>query len=245
MDLYLKKKIIVIAGGSGGIGLQASKLFLKEGSILIIIDKKKPSIKSKNKNLFFYQSNLSSEKSIQLVVKNIIKKFKKIDVLVNSIGIFSNSDVLALSEKKIINIFHKNFIISTILTKYFLRLMLKQQSGKIINIGSMAGQNGGVFAGDFYSASKAALINFTKSIAKKYGNYNVYCNCVNPGPLESKMTKMWPKKIKRDLIKNFKIKNGKNLGDVRDIGNIILFLASENSRLIQGAEINANGGLVI
>lgn len=245
MDLYLKKKIIVIAGGSGGIGLQASKLFLKEGSILIIIDKKKPSIKSKNKNLFFYQSNLSSEKSIQLVVKTIIKKFKKIDVLVNSIGIFSNSDVLALSEKKIINIFHKNFIISTILTKYFLRLMLKQQSGKIINIGSMAGQNGGVFAGDFYSASKAALINFTKSIAKKYGKYNVYCNCVNPGPLESKMTKMWPKKIKRDLIKNFKIKNGKNLGDVRDIGNIILFLASENSRLIQGAEINANGGLVI
>ena len=166
-------------------------------------------------------------------------------MLVNSIGIFSNSDVLALSEKKIINIFHKNFIISTILTKYFLRLMLKQQSGKIINIGSMAGQNGGVFAGDFYSASKAALINFTKSIAKKYGNYNVYCNCVNPGPLESKMTKMWPKKIKRELIKNFKIKNGKNLGDVRDIGNIILFLASENSRLIQGAEINANGGLVI
>ena len=59
------------------------------------------------------------------------------------------------------------------------------------------------------------------------------------------MTKMWPKKIKRDLIKNFKIKNGKNLGDVKDIGNIILFLASENSRLIQGAEINANGGLVI
>ncbi len=245
MDLYLNKKIIVIAGGSGGIGLEACKLFLKEGSILIIIDKNKPSIKLRNKNLFFYKSNLSNEKSMKIIVKNIIKKFKKIDVLVNSIGIFSNKDILSLSEKKIFNIFQKNFVISTILTKFFLRSMIKKQEGKIINIGSMAGQNGGIFAGDLYSASKAALINFTKSVAKKYGKYNIHCNCINPGPLESKMTKIWPNKIKRNLISNFKIKNGNKFGDTKDIANIILFLASENSRLIQGSEINANGGLVI
>lgn len=123
--------------------------------------------------------------------------------------------------------------------------MIKNQKGKIINIASLAGQNGGIFAGDLYSVTKAALINFTKSIAKKYGSLNINCNCINPGPLESSMTKNWPKKIRNNLIKGFNIKNGRKLGDPKEIANIILFLASEKSRLIQGAEINANGGLNI
>ena len=70
----------------------------------------------------------------------------------------------------------------------------------------------GIFAGDLYSVSKASIINITKSIAKKYGKQNIYCNCINPGPLESKMTKSWPKKIKNNLIKQFNIKNLNNLG---------------------------------
>ena len=182
---------------------------------------------------------------LKKLLKVLLISLKKIDILINSIGEFSKEDILSLSEKKILNSFHRNFVISSILTKCFLSSMIKKQSGKIINIGSMAGQNGGIFAGDLYSASKAALINFTKSIAKKYGRYNIYCNCINPGPLESKMTKIWPKKIKEKLISNFKIRNGNNLGDTKDIAYIILFLASENSKLIQGTQINANGGLVI
>jgi 3-oxoacyl-[acyl-carrier protein] reductase len=245
MDLNLDKKIIVLAGGSGAIGLDACKLLLEEGSILIIIDKEKPLIKEKTKNLFFYQSKLSNEKSIKHVFNKILKKFKSIDVLINSIGVFSNKNILSLSEKEIINIFHTNFVITSILTKYFLKLMIKKRSGKIINIGSIAGQNGGIFAGDLYSVTKAALINFTKSIAKKYGKFNIYCNCINPGPLESKMTKNWPTKVRNNLIKGFNIKNEKKLGDTKEIANIILFLASEKSRLIQGSEINANGGINI
>lgn len=234
-----------MAGGSGAIGLNTCKLLLKEGSILIVIDKKKPLIKANKKNFFFYRSSLLNEKSIQNVVNKIINKNKNIDVLINSIGIFSNKSILNLSQKQISNIFYINFVITSMLTKYFLKHMIKKQKGKIINIASLAGQNGGIFAGDLYSVTKAALINFTKSIAKKYGRLNINCNCINPGPLESDMTKNWPKQIRNNLAKGFNIKNGKKLGDPKEIANIILFLASEKSRLIQGAEINANGGLNI
>lgn len=245
MNLDLNKKVIVMAGGSGAIGLNTCKLLLKEGSILIVIDKKKPSIKENKKNFFFYKSSLLNEKSIKNVVNKIINKNKNIDVLINSIGVFSNKSILNLSQKQISNIFYINFIITSMLTKYFLKHMIKKQKGKIINIASLAGQNGGIFAGDLYSVTKAAIINFTKSIAKKYGRLNINCNCINPGPLESDMTKNWPKKIRNNLAKGFNIKNGKKLGDPKEIANIILFLASEKSRLIQGAEINANGGLNI
>ena len=230
MNLDLNKKVIVMAGGSGAIGLNTCKLLLKEGSILIVIDKKKPLIKANKKNFFFYRSSLLNEKSIQNVVNKIINK---------------NKSILNLSQKQISNIFYINFVITSMLTKYFLKHMIKKQKGKIINIASLAGQNGGIFAGDLYSVTKAALINFTKSIAKKYGRLNINCNCINPGPLESDMTKNWPKQIRNNLAKGFNIKNGKKLGDPKEIANIILFLASEKSRLIQGAEINANGGLNI
>ena len=245
MELYLEKKIVLIAGGSGGIGLDACKLFLKEGSIVIIIDRTKPIIKFNHKNFFFFKSNLSNEKDIKNLVEKIIKKFKRVNILINSIGIFSSKDILSLSEKNISDLFHKNFIITSLLTKFILKTMLKNKDGKIINIGSIAGQNGGIFAGDLYSVSKASIINITKSIAKKYGKQNIYCNCINPGPLESKMTKSWPKKIKSNLIKQFNIKNLKNLGSTEDVANIILFLSSKRSKLIQGAEINANGGIII
>ena len=99
-------------------------------------------------------------------------------------------------------------------------------------------------ASNLYSISKAAIINLTKSIAKKYGKKNIICNCVNPGPLDTKMTKNWPKKIKQSLIKKYKVST-KSLGSAKDVANACLFLASDNSNYIQGSELNINGGLVI
>ena len=108
----------------------------------------------------------------------------------------------------------------------------------------MAGQNGGEYAGDLYSVSKAGIINLTKSIAKKFGRKNIICNCINPGPLEGNITKKWSKKTKQDLIKKYRI-NTKSLGKSSDISNTCLFLANDNANYIQGAELNINGGLVI
>ena len=108
----------------------------------------------------------------------------------------------------------------------------------------MAGQNGGEFAGDLYSISKAGIINITKSIAKKFGKRNIICNCINPGPLEGSITNKWSKKVKQNLIKKYKT-NRKSLGKPSDISNACIFLAEDSSNQIQGSELNINGGLVI
>ena len=151
---------------------------------------------------------------------------------------------MSLSEKNISDLFHKNFIITSLLTKFILKTMLKNKDGKIINIGSIAGQNGRILRVIYIRFLKLQLL-YNEINSKKYGKQNIYCNCINPGPLESKMTKSWPKKIKSNLIKQFNIKNLKNLGSTEDVANIILFLSSKRSKLIQGAEINANGGIII
>ena len=104
MELYLEKKIVLIAGGSGGIGLDACKLFLKEGSIVIIIDRTKPIIKFNHKNFFFFKSNLSNEKDIKNLVEKIIKKFKRVNILINSIGFFQ-AKIFCHYQKKIFLIY--------------------------------------------------------------------------------------------------------------------------------------------
>ena len=113
---------------------------------------------------------------------------------------------MSLSEKNISDLFHIKILLLPVLTKFILKTMLKNKDGKIINIGSMAGQNGGIFAGDLYSVSKASIINITKSIAKKYGKQNIYCNCINPEPFRIKNDKILAKKNKSNLIKQFNIK---------------------------------------
>jgi 3-oxoacyl-[acyl-carrier protein] reductase len=245
INIDLFKKIIIVSGGSGNLGSNLCKVLLDQGATVISIDKKIPRKYFKNKNFNFIKSNLKNSTNIQNVIKKILVKFKKIDVLINCLGIFSKKKILEINEKEIRKILYINFTISALLTKFSLKNMLKKKSGKIINITSIAGMNGGVYAGDIYAASKAALINLTKSIAKKYGKLNIFCNCINSGPFVSQMTKNWPESIKKKLSNSYKINNQGKLGDVKDIASIVLFLCSNNSRMMQGSEINASGGIYI
>lgn len=242
----MKKKIIIIAGGDGGIGFECVKTFLKADYKVIVLDKKNENKDYFDKNgVSYFKTSLKSEKNIKLILMKAKRKLGKADVLINCVGIFSNKSILKLELKEIENILRNNIMYPILLIKNFIKISTtKNNLIKIINIGSMAGQNGGEFAGDLYSVSKAGIINLTKSIAKKYGRKNIICNCINPGPLEGSMTSKWPKKIKKTLIKKYKI-NKKSLGKNSDISNACLFLANDNANYIQGIELNINGGLVI
>ena len=239
-------KIVLIAGGDGGVGFNCVKLFLNSGYKVVVIDK---SCENKNfylkNNINFFKSTLNSEKKINNILLKIQKKIGMVSVLINCIGKFSNKKITEITKQEIYESLNINVIYPILLIKNFIKISIKQKKiTKIINIGSIAGQNGGEFAGELYSISKAAIINLTKSIAKKYGKRNIICNCINPGPLDTKMTKNWPKKIKQSLIKKYKIST-KSLGSAYDVANACLFLASDNSNYIQGSELNINGGLVI
>ena len=239
-------KIVLIAGGDGGVGFNCVKLFLNSGYKVVVIDK---SCENKNfylkNNINFFKSTLNSEKKINNILLKIQKKIGMVSVLINCIGKFSNKKITEITKQEIYESLNINVIYPILLIKNFIKISIKQKKiTKIINIGSIAGQNGGEFAGELYSISKAAIINLTKSIAKTYGTRNIICNCINPGPLDTKMTKNWPKKIKQSLIKKYKIST-KSLGSAYDVANACLFLASDNSNYIQGSELNINGGLVI
>lgn len=241
----MKKKIVIIAGGDGSLGFACVKRFLKSDYKVIVLDRR-----FKNKNFFlrnnvvYFKTSLKSEKNINSILSKINKKEGRPNLLINCIGIFSSKTILKLDMFEIENILKNNIVYPLILIKNFIKISDPKKITKIINIGSIAGQNGGEFAGDLYSISKAGIINLTKSIAKKFGKRNIICNCINPGPLEGNITKNWPKKIKQNLIKKYKI-NQKTLGNTSDIAEACLFLADDHSNYIQGTELNINGGLVI
>ena len=238
--------IVIIAGGDGGIGFSCVNVFLKSGYKVIVIDKKNNNKKFyKDNNVYFFKSSLSKENNIKSILQKIEKKIGRANILINCIGKFSDKKITEVNKKEINDILNINIIYPILLIKNFIKISIKEKKvTKIINIGSMAGQNGGEFAGELYSISKAGIINLTKSIAKKYGKKNIICNCINPGPIDTPMTQNWPKKIKKNLISKFKVRR-KSLGTVHDVSNACLFLASDKSNYIQGYELNINGGLVI
>ena len=242
----MKKKIVIIAGGDGDIGFDCVKNFLKFNYKVVVIDIKfKNKIYFKKNNVICFKSNLSSEKNIRSILYKINKKVGKAQILINCIGIFSSKTILDLDLKEIENILRINLIYPLLLIKNFIKISTTPKKiSKIINIGSMAGQNGGEFAGDLYSISKAGIINLTKSIAKKFGKRNIICNCINPGPLDGYITNKWSNQVKQNLINKYKT-NRKSLGKPSDISNACIFLAEDSSNYIQGSELNINGGLVI
>lgn len=242
----MKKKIVIIAGGDGDIGFECVKLFLKSGYKVIVIDKNLDNKKYFDKNgVNYFNNDLNIEKNIISNLSTIKKTIGNVDVLINSIGKFSEKNLLKLNIHEMEDIFRNNIIYPMLLIKNFIKIFSsKNRITKIINIGSMSGQNAGIYAGDMYSISKAGIINLTKSISKKFGKKNIICNCINPGPLEGKITKIWPKKIKKDLIKNYKIKQN-SLGKTSEVASACLFLADDKTNYIQGAELNINGGLII
>ena len=248
MNLDLKNKNIIITGGGGDLGFKIAETIEQEGANIFILDKKisdkRKLIIKKNSRLNLYLVDLSNEKKINTVFKKLISKIKKIDVLINNAGIFSNSKFDKINNNELDKMFNINFKLAFFCCKNTIKNMLKFKSGSIINISSLAGFNGGYFASMSYSTSKAAMNNLTKSLAKTYGQKGIRVNTISPGPLETQMTKKWPNKIKSGLKKNILI-NSKRLGKVEDVANVVAFLSSIKSFYIHGQNIHVNGGIVI
>ena len=246
IDKNNKNKSIIILGGDGDIGFGCLKKLTELGyKNLAVIDKKNSHRNFyKKNNILFFKSNLLKDEEIEIIFKKIKKKFYSFNILINCIGKFSNKKITEISKKNIDEIFYANVYAPTLAIKYFISEMIKDKGhGKIINIGSMAGVNGGIYAGVLYSMTKASIINLTKSLAKNYSKY-ITANCINPGPINTSMTKNWPMSIKKNIKNNLKSKN-KSFGKIEDVANVCLFLISDNTNYFQGSELNINGGLSI
>jgi len=244
----LEGKTALITGASRGIGKAIAQKFSQEGASIAItniiedddflntIDE----IKAHGASIKGYVSNASSFEDSQRVVNEIIQDFGKIDILVNNAGITKDTLLMRMTEDQWDAVISVNLKSVFNLTKAVIQTMLRQKNGSIINMSSVVGVSGNAGQSN-YSASKAGIIGFTKSVAKELGSRNIRCNAIAPGFILTEMTEKLPPDIKSEWINRIPLKRG---GTPEDVANTALYLASELSSFVSGQTIHVCGGML-
>lgn len=241
-------KVALVTGGNRGIGKSIVEELLNNGVFVIFtynnhVNEANYFLKEKinyQNYLDSYRINLQNIKAIDTMVEKILKKYNKIDILINNAAISQEKPFEEISINDLNNMFDTNFKSAFYLTQNIVPLMKKNQWGRIINIVSIGGQWGG-FNQVHYAASKAALINFTQSIAKIYSAYGITSNAVSPGLVETDMSaKELQTNAGKEKLNNIPI--GRIAKPV-EVAKVVAFLASEDSSYITGQTINVNGGM--
>lgn len=246
MKLDLTNKVVIVTGGSGGIGEATSVAFAKEKAVVIInynsSEKKAQNVLSKVKvyseRSIVLKCDISKEKQVKMMMKEVYSKFGRIDILVNNAGIAKDSNIL---EKKITDwnkTLNTNLLGVFICSREASQYMLKQKSGNIINISSTSAIYS--FSPDIadYDASKAGVISLTKNFAKALSP-NVRVNCIAPGWVNTDINKGLPEEFLKHEMRNI---YSERFAEPLEIANLCLFLASPKSSYINGTVITADGG---
>ena len=240
--INFKDKKILITGATGGIGKSMVKKFVSlNGHVLATATKLEnlENLKKEFPTIKILKFDISDHEKIEEFIENANTELKGLDVLVNNAG--KNMDNLSLRMKidewkKIIDI---NLTSTFLLSKNAIKKMLKTKYGKIVNITSIVGHTGNLGQAN-YSASKAGIVAFSKSLAIEYAKKNININCVSPGFIKTEMTDKINEQFKNNLIN--KIPSG-NLGTGQDVSNCVAFLASDMANYINGETIHVNGGM--
>ncbi|MCJ7446181.1 MAG: 3-oxoacyl-[acyl-carrier-protein] reductase [Bacteroidales bacterium] len=244
----LNGKTALITGASRGIGKAIALLYAREGADIAITniaddDEFKSTIKeieSSGVKVKGYVSNAASFEDSQRLINETVKDFSKIDVLVNNAGITRDTLLMRMTEEQWDAVIATNLKSVFNLTKAAIPVMLKQKSGSIINMSSVVGVSGNAGQSN-YSASKAGIIGFTKSVAKEVGSRNIRCNAIAPGFIMTEMTEKLHEDVKKSWIDKIPLRRG---GTPVDVANTALFLASELSSYISGQTIHVCGGML-
>ena len=244
-----ENKIVLVTGAGRGIGASIAKRFASEGAEVIVnysgndeaAQKTVDEITAIGGQAQKYKCSVNDSESVKVMIDEIIKKFGRIDILVNNAGITKDGLMLRMTDEDFGRVIDVNLKGTFNCTKYVSKYMLKQKSGKIINISSVVGLSGN--AGQInYSASKAGIIGITKSAAKELSSRGITVNAVAPGYVDTDMTKVLSDNIRNEILKNIPLQR---MGNVEDISNCVAFLASEDASYITGQVISVDGGMHI
>ena len=239
----LKDKNIIVTGATGGIGNSIIKKLYQNGANILATGtrrEKLDELKDKFENIKTLKFDISQNHKIEEFLENAIKELGgNLDCLVNNAGITQDNLAIRMSIeewKKVINI---NLTSIFLMSKTAIKKMLKNKSGKIVNITSVVGHTGNLGQAN-YSASKAGIIAMAKSLALEYAKKNININCISPGYIKTAMTNKLDDKFKEMIIS--KIPSAR-LGEPEDIANAVLFLCSNQSDYINGETLHVNGGM--
>ena len=240
--MNLKNKKVIITGATGGIGNSLVKKFTDNGSVVLATgtkEEKLNKLKSEFSNIHVEKFNLEDHAKIESFIESANNKLGGLDILINNAGINLDSLTIRLTEENWKKVLDINLTSTFFMCKYAIKKMIKNKSGKIINITSIVGHTGN-FGQTNYSASKAGIVAFSKSLALEYAKKNININCVSPGFIKTEMTDKIPEEYKAKLIS--RIPAG-DLGTGEDVSNCVAFLASDMANYINGETIHVNGGM--
>jgi 3-oxoacyl-[acyl-carrier protein] reductase len=242
--MRLKGKVALITGAASGIGLETSKLFIKEDAVVAACDYNEEALKKAKAEIGesyrTYKMDVSKHDEVKIIVDKIFSDLGRIDILVNNAGITRDNFLVRMPEADFDAVISINLKGIYNVTQAVVTYMMNQRNGVILNASSVVGIYGNIGQTN-YAAAKAGLIGMTKTWAKEFARYNIRANAVAPGFIKTPMTESVPEKV----IEQMKAKTplGK-MGEALDIANAYLFLASDEASYVTGQVLGVDGGLV-
>ena len=240
--MRLEGQVAIVTGGGGGIGKATCLAFAQEGADIVIpevnianAEAAATEITALGRQCRVIETDVADGDSVRKMVQETLDTFGRIDILVNNAGIFSYTRIDECTEAEWDRMMAVNLKGPFLCSQAVMETMKAQRSGRIINLGSLAGQVGGLVASAPYSASKAGVMCLTKSLARVLGEYSITVNSIAPGVAATEMAKNHP-----DMTDQIPLGR---VADASEIATAILFLASEEGRYVTGATLDVNGGI--
>lgn len=245
----MDKKVALITGASRGIGKETACTLAREGIFVVInyngsqqkaLDVLE-SIKKNGGEGAIYQCNVADYSQTEEMIKNLIKEYGHIDILVNNAGITRDNLIMKMSEEDFDKVIEINLKGCFNTIRHLSRQMIRQRSGKIINVASVSGVLGNAGQAN-YAASKAGIIGLTKTMARELASRGICVNAVAPGFIKTEMTEVLPDSIRESVTGQIPLKR---FGETKDIAEMIAFLASDKADYITGQVIHVDGGMAM
>ncbi|MBD1152654.1 3-oxoacyl-[acyl-carrier-protein] reductase [Pelagibacterales bacterium SAG-MED22] len=241
--IELKGKNIIITGASGGIGNSIIEKLNQAGANILASGtriEKLNELKEKFQHIKILKFDISQSHKIEEFIENATKELGgSLDCIINNAGVTQDNLAIRMSLEEWQKVININLTSTFLMSKFAIKKMLKNKSGRIVNITSVVGHTGNLGQAN-YTASKAGIIAMSKSLAQEYAKKNININCISPGFIKTAMTEKLEDKFKEAIIS--KIPSAR-LGDPDDIANAVLFLCSKQSSYINGETLHVNGGL--
>lgn len=246
--MLLEGKIAIVTGASRGIGKEIARSFISQGATVAFTYRSseeqalalEKELTENGGTAKGFKSDASKFEDAENLVKEVLEAFGTVDVVVNNAGITDDTLLMRMSEEQWDRVIDVNLKSCFNLTKAVLRTMLKARAGSIINISSVVGVQGNAGQAN-YSASKAGILGFTKSVALELGSRNIRCNAIAPGFIETEMTEKLDAEVVQGWRDTIPLKRG---GSPEDVANACVFLASDMSSYVTGQTLNVCGGMI-
>jgi 3-oxoacyl-[acyl-carrier protein] reductase len=231
-------KVAIITGATSGIGLATARVLKREGWSLSLVGRKTEAIEEEFKEDLIIKADISDPQVAEDIVKKTVEKFGRLDALINNAGQTLDKPLLRITSEDLENHFRTNLFSAFLLSRSALRYF--KDGGVIVNVSSVVGIIGNSWQ-TAYSASKAGLIAFTKSLAKEMGSRGIRVVAVAPGFIETPMTEGLPEHVKKKYLENIPLRR---FGKPEEVAEVIAFLVSDKASYISGQVIVVDGGLI-